>query len=62
MRTPHQMAIDVDRCLSLSLSNGEFEALVTIIDDSEDKELTTRNIILCGARACRYVIYVTKNS
>lgn len=56
MLNPYHLAVDVDRCLKLNLSNGQFEKLVRIIEDSEDPETTVRNIILCGERVAIYII------
>jgi transcription antitermination factor NusA-like protein len=56
MLNPYHLAIDVDRCLKLNLSNGQFEKLVRVIEDSEDPETTVRNLIICGKYIAIYVI------
>ncbi len=33
---PHQLALEVDRCLKLNLSNGQFEVLAELIATYED--------------------------
>ena len=55
-RTPYHIATEVDRCLSLSLSNHEFDVVAEFIADSEDFEQTGKNLINCGERAVWYVI------
>jgi hypothetical protein len=56
MLNPYHLAVDVDRCLKLNLSNGEFERLVKIIEDSEDPEKTAKNMIECGERILMYIL------
>jgi hypothetical protein len=56
MLNPYHLAVDVDRCLKLNLSNGEFERLVEIIEDSEDPEKTSKNMIECGERILMYIL------
>lgn len=59
-RSSFSIAIDVDRFLSLSLSNYEFEVLAEIINDSEDPEETAVNIMNCGPRIAWYLIAISK--
>lgn len=59
-RTPYAIAVEVDRCLDLSLSHGEFEVIAAFIADSEDHEQTGKNLINCGANAVWYVIETSK--
>jgi len=56
MPNPYHLAVEVDRCLKLNLSNGQFEKLVAIIADSEDPEKTAKNIICCGDCTAIYII------
>lgn len=56
MLNTYHLAVDVDRCLKLDLSNGQFEKLVKIIEDSEDPEATVQNIISCGQHIAIYII------
>lgn len=56
----HQIALEVDRILELSLSNYEFEILVEIIADSDSPEQTAKNIIHCGPKAAWYIIGISK--
>lgn len=58
MLNPYHLAVDVDRCLKLNLSNGQFEKLVEVIADSEDPENTAKNIISCGKYMALYVISI----
>ncbi len=44
-RTAHSLAGEVDRCLKLSLSNREFEVLASIIESSEDRDETAKNLM-----------------
>jgi hypothetical protein len=59
-RTPYAIAIEVDRCLTLSLSNAEFEIVAAFIAESEDYEQTGQNLINCGAEAVWYVIETSR--
>jgi hypothetical protein len=58
MLNPYHLAVDVDRCLKLNLSNGQFEKLVEIIANSEDPEITAKNIIECGNFIAIYIIMI----
>lgn len=60
-RTSHAISLEIDRYLSLSLSNYEFEILVNIISDSENPEQTALNMINCGVTAVLYVINISKD-
>lgn len=57
-RTYFQIAIEVDRILSLHLSNAEFETLAEFIGDSADPEQTAKNILLCGEKAVWNILKV----
>lgn len=62
MRTAHSIAIEVDRCLQLNLSNYEFDLLAEIISDSEDPKQTALNIINCGKNVAFYIINISKTN
>lgn len=42
---PHSLAAEVDRTLKLSLNNGRFNRLVTLISGQEDRKKYARDLM-----------------
>lgn len=59
-RTPYAIAAEIDRCLSLSLSNGEFEIVAQYIEQSEDPEETGKNLINTGSKSVWLLIETSR--
>lgn len=57
-RTPYAIALEVDRCLGLSLSNAEFDVVAAFIAESEDYEQAGKKLINDGAKAVWHVIEI----
>lgn len=59
-RTNFAIALEIDRTLSLSLSNKEFELMAAFVADSEDPEQTAINVINCGQKIAWYILETLK--